>query len=100
MLFLVTGNLPWNITSTGCKTERDARILELKCRYSTAENIGELVPDIIAPLFESYFKYVSSLSFSDTVNYGMLKNLILKSLSGMKYTLDSPYDWELPNSGN
>jgi hypothetical protein len=46
--------------------------------------------------FLNYFKYVTTLEFEETPNYGMLKNLFKQLFLKNKFTYDNIlYDWEI-----
>lgn len=91
LIFLFRGYLPWSIDGESnvefALSERTLKMklslpIDIICRHMPLE-------------FARHLKYVRSLKYNDTPNYGKLRDMYQRLMKRMGYQYDGVYDWDL-----
>ena len=90
LIYLSTGNLPWQGVNLKDKniSKKYVEMLLLK-KYLSYEVLCKGLPNE----FISYVKYCRNLKFEEEPDYEFLKNLLKKVMSDNEFKLDYIYDW-------
>ena len=88
LVYFLKGALPWQGQLGKTKEERYKKILEKKVSTSTQELCEDCPKE-----FEKYLDYTKNLEFTETPDYGMLRELLTKIINKEKFEYDYIYDW-------
>ena len=89
LMYFLRGRLPWQGITNNNKTERYAKILEIK-KITSPEKLCFGYPKE----FEEYVRYTRDLLYEQDPDYSYLKNLFVKVLKKEGYVIDYYYDWD------
>jgi serine/threonine protein kinase len=90
LLYLLSGELPWQGIRAKTKEQRHQLIGKKKLSTSIKTLCQGLAPE-----FVQYFQYVRSLQFEEKPDYAHLRTLFIELFNREGFVLDFEYDWVL-----
>ncbi|KAL6896533.1 casein kinase I [Trichoderma evansii] len=92
LIFLFRGYLPWSLDGGDSNGSVVSSKRTLKMKLSLPI---EIICKGMPSEFARHLKYVRSLKYDDTVNYGKLRDMYRRLMKRMGYEYDGVYDWDL-----
>lgn len=81
LMYLYSGNLPWQSINYSNKKEKIKKIKQYKLKF----NVAKLYPELPRE-FNILYKYVINLDFQDKPHYSSLKTMFIKLYESLGYT--------------
>lgn len=106
LVYLLTGNLPWQGIKAKTKTEKYAKIYNIKSKSVPSDICKFLAGMFLDTInlkylfnykdeFITYFDYVRSLQFQEIPKYDYLRGLFKKVFHRFQYKMDYIFDWTI-----
>lgn len=93
LIYFLKGRLPWQNLKCSSRSDKYAKITDVKCATTTEALCKDL------PLeFVTYLNYVKNLGFSEAPDYKFLKKLLRRFFIERGYEFDYHYDWLVSTS--
>ena len=88
LIFLLTGQLPWQQIIVKTKEERNQKILQKKLEISTSK-LCEGIPNE----FERFMGYIKNLEYAQTPDYNYLRDLLMNVMKNNNLIYNYIFDW-------
>eukprot|EP01017_Pseudomicrothorax_dubius_P050761 TRINITY_DN9658_c0_g1_i5.p1 TRINITY_DN9658_c0_g1~~TRINITY_DN9658_c0_g1_i5.p1 ORF type:complete len:565 (-),score=86.66 TRINITY_DN9658_c0_g1_i5:163-1857(-) len=95
LVYFLKGRLPWQNLPCSSKSDKYAKIADVKSQTSAVVLCKDL-----PPVFITYFGYVKSLGFADAPDYKYLRKLFRQMFIQNGYDMEMPYDWLRQNDNS